>query len=172
MRKQKFYLGKRRLKHNEGKHNGKFVVPSLLRRWLMLRYKLSRWNMILKFACNSSVGSGAVGSNMSVSTNHYVQMVTYRRRIVKALSLKLSVQRLQGLLNEIEKYRDEQAQSVEDRKMVREAATKGYYDGVKRLNHDDVELTISHKRPGHCELYPGNLTMCLTDQCRVHPKAE
>lgn len=166
MRKPKFYFGKSRLKHDEGKQNGKFVVPSLLRGWFTLRYKLRRWNLILKTAVNSS--SGAVGDNMRISTDHYTQMLTFRRRIAKALSLKLSVQRLQALLKDIEDYRDEQAK-VTVTPMVREVATKGYYDGVKKVDHADDDA-VNFERPSHCMTYPGNLTMCLTDQCRVHPK--
>lgn len=31
-----------------------------------------------------------------------------------------------------------------DNSLVREVATKGFYDGVKRLNHDECDLEIFH----------------------------
>lgn len=206
MKKQKFYFGKQHLTHHEGKHAGKFVVPRLLRRYFELRHKLSRWNVVLKAACNSTFGGK--GNNMHVSTEHYAEMVKYRQRIAKTLQHNLSVQRMQALLDGIEQYRNAQAKQ-DAQVLVREVATRGYYDGVKKLDHDvDVEMVVHRtsgavvdpaipsppamaaftqeqlerrrqakaegnhdmRRPGHCELYPGNLTQCLTDQCRVHPK--
>jgi hypothetical protein len=212
MKKQKIYFGKQHLDHNEGKRNGKFVVPRMFHRYFTLRHKLARWSVILKMAINSS--NGAVGHNMHVDSDHFTEMLKYRRRIAMTLRVGLGVTRMQSLLNSIEQYRDEQAQVTKtqhscDASLVRSMATRGYYEGVKKLDHGvDVEMMVHRtscavvdpaipsppsmekftqeqlesrrqakadgnhdlRRPGHCELYPGNLTQCLTDQCRVHPK--
>lgn len=99
MKKQKVYLGRRGANHNEGRRNGKFVVPRMLREYYLVRYSLHVANLALKMQINSTCG--AVLGNPGDSDD-YGNLLYHRKIITKALQKQVGITQMREVLERIQ----------------------------------------------------------------------
>ena len=127
MRKQRFYFGKRKIKHTNGVIGSTWVVPKMLRDYFALRMVLSQMFFSLKISMNAKVGLGinntygTMGSSARAmkiltpaeaevipdeSKDYYTQCMLHRRKIAKALDKRVhsSIQKLQVIHDEAEAF--------------------------------------------------------------------
>jgi hypothetical protein len=134
MRKQKFYFGKRKVNHIDGKIASQWAVPTLLREYFILRQRLRMMFFSMKIAMNSRVGLGTntnatygmMGGARKILTpaeaevipdeskDYYTGCMLHRRKIAKALDRRTtySFQRLRAVFTDAKYFMDPQVQEA------------------------------------------------------------
>ena len=121
MKKHKVYLGKRKVAHREGMVCGRWVVPSVLREYFSLRFRLQTLYFSLKISMNARVGLGMNNTYAAIgvatrkiitpaeaeqlpveSKDYYTECMQHRHKIAVALGKRehYSIQKLQVIHDE------------------------------------------------------------------------